>query len=202
MTSSVIAMSADLDRGRHDPPRNRASRFRKQASEAARLCPATPDCRPASRRQARITSARLSGSAALTLKKTACRPACSISFTTFSAFGSVALRSRWTPTMLKPLHARALHAAAPNPLDAPRISAHFCRDSGDTPNPTSLSDSNGCHSIESRGALQSEDACRDPSVRGGADPYRLIRGMRGPLRGDVRLRGRTKSFSGFSRPGI
>ena len=70
------------------------------------------------------TTARFSASAAFVLKKTARRPSASTSATTRCALGSVERRSRWTPKTFMPLRASSTAAAAPNPLDAPRMSAH------------------------------------------------------------------------------
>src|SRR2546422_7935799 len=69
------------------------------------------------------TSARLSGSAAFTLKNTASWPSALISLTIRSTLPSVALRSRWTPKMFSPARASARLVASPNPDDAPSASA-------------------------------------------------------------------------------
>src|SRR5262249_15544468 len=100
------------------------SRSVPKASECSRtrILPSSP--RSLSTRSiSATTSARRASSAALTLKKCASRPSVRMSPATRWALGWVDFRSRCTPKMSQPARASARLTAAPNPEDAPRISA-------------------------------------------------------------------------------
>ena len=106
----------------------------EQDAQLPRLAAALELCSTAS-----STSARRAASAALTLKNSAWRPSRRTSAAIRSAFGSVALRSRWTPTIDMPASASASAVASPNPDDAPRISAQPDRRIGESSGPWVIS---------------------------------------------------------------